>query len=91
VSSSFRAPEPTISISLHDADVELVPLANAPRRPSLARWIAARVLFVIILALVALVGAAELSVALHEPRLDPRPHVVRYARLFAESLRSLNR
>ncbi len=88
--ASFRTREPsTISISLHDADVELLPLVPAPRRPSLARWIATRLSFAVVVALVTLVGAAELSIALHEPRLDPRPHVVRYSRLFADKLRAL--
>jgi hypothetical protein len=108
---SPRPREPsTVSISLEDSDVELIPpekvrvekmqvfdspaasVNPAPlsrRPPSFARWLVARLLFVLILAFVGLLGAAELSIALHEPQLDPRPHLTRYVKLVGERLRAL--
>jgi len=48
-------------------------------------------LFLVVLVLVVLLGAAEMSIALHEPRIDPRPHIMRYARVVGDKVRDLER
>ncbi len=102
VAPPLRPSMPTVPISPEDSDVEILaphempvfdlqapatePWAPLRPRPSFVRWFLARLLFLVILALVALLGAAELSVALHEPRLDPRPFLLRGARLLAAKI-----